>query len=194
MNVVLRIAGAIGLFTVGVACSVSCSGSSSGASSSGKVTSSSGSKIYCTKDKASGQCVCATSDPGLNDDTDYVDNCDTPGSGSECCYDINGDGQTTLCDCRVKSCATDTDTGSCTCTWFDRFIVGSSRDNEEPVTGSCTSAICWKGSEACKCFSLSNVVADGEKVSSCSLADLPASRKCGGGQKKASSCKGLSWK
>ena len=33
-----------------------------------------------------------------NDDTDYVDNCNTPPSGLECCYDINGDGETAVGD------------------------------------------------------------------------------------------------
>jgi hypothetical protein len=151
-------------------------------------------KTYCTQDKASGQCQCSTSDPGLTDDTDYVDDCNTPAGGSECCYDINGDGETTQCDCRVPKCATDTDTGSCTCRYFDRLVVGSSRDNEEIVSGSCTSAICWKGADACECFSLSNTISDGEKVASCSLSDLPATRKCDGGRKSASSCNGLKWK
>jgi hypothetical protein len=151
-------------------------------------------KTYCIKNRASGACSCSTSDPGLNGDTDYVDNCDTVPSDAQCCHDINGDGETTFCDCLRPLCATDTDTGNCMCTFFDNLIVGNNRDNEELIQGTCTNTTCCKDSSSCGCYNASNIACSDQKVSSCSLSSLPAKRPCGGGLRAATSCAGLKWK
>lgn len=152
-------------------------------------------KAYCTRNTASGACNCSTADPGLSSDTEYVDDCNSPPSGSQCCHDINGDGESTFCRCAQAQCAKDTDTNNCSCEYFDSYVVGRSRDTETRID-TCTSVTCCGSSSSCRCYNDTNIscAGGGEKVSSCSVASLPNPRACGGGQKVASSCRGLTWK
>jgi hypothetical protein len=178
--------------TITFACTINTTDASSSGSSSAK-----SSKVYCTKNTASGACRCDITDPGTSTDWEYVESCDSLGSGAACCYDVNGDGETSFCDCAIPFCAKDTDTNECYCRYFQELIVGNNRDNEVKVA-SCTSTICCKGTDSCDCrgseqFRCGGVGNDVE-VKSCSA---PTTRDCKGnygGAKTASSCSGLKWK
>jgi hypothetical protein len=149
-------------------------------------------KVYCVKDRASGACYCSTSDPGLGDDTDYVASCDSLPTDTQCCHDLNGDGETTYCSCLRALCATDTDTDNCVCTYFGGLVVGNSRDNETVVT-TCPTTACCRGSESCSCFNGSANCFSDTPVSSCTVSSIPAKLSCSGGTRWAASCAGLKW-
>ncbi len=146
-------------------------------------------KVYCISNRASGACSCSTEDPGLGDDTEYVSNCDALPSDTQCCHDINGDGETTSCDCYRALCAYDTDTDRCECTYFGHLIVGNVRDNEM-IVSTCPTTTCCRSSDSCYCGS--SCFGD-TPVSSCTTASIPAKRACGGGTRWAASCAGLKW-
>ncbi len=149
-------------------------------------------QVYCVKDKASGACWCSTTDPGLNGDTEYVTNCDTLPADTQCCYDINGDGETKSCDCERLLCAYDTDTNLCDCKWFGGLLIGNNRDTET-VVATCPTTSCCKGKDLCRCFNGGATCFDDMPVSSCTTADLPAKKSCAGGTQWAANCSGLKW-
>ncbi len=171
--------------SIAFACTINTGTTDSGSTSGGGTSS----KIYCQKNTASGACHCATTDPGPQEDWEYTDDCDSLPSGAACCYDVNGDGETTSCDCYVPSCAADSDTNFCWCRFYDVFIVGKNRDNEEKVS-SC-SGKCCKTDDSCDCNSFDERFCDGELVDSCTA---PTKYECGGASKQATSCAGLKWK
>lgn len=147
-------------------------------------------KVYCVKDKASGACSCDLTDPGLSADTEYVSNCDSLPADTQCCHDVNGDGESTTCFCERALCVTDTDTDKCECRYFGSLIIGNTRDNEK-IVSQCPTTACCLG-KTCQCYG-PNCFSD-KPVASCALADIPAKRTCEGGTKWAANCAGLKWK
>lgn len=149
-------------------------------------------KVYCVKDRASGACQCSTTDPGLGSDTDYVSNCDSLPADTQCCHDINGDGQTTFCECQRLLCAYDTDTDRCECRFYDVLLVGNNRDNET-IVSTCPTTSCCRGSETCRCGNGPQNCFSDTPVSACTVAQVPSRRSCSGGSRWAASCAGLKW-